>query len=98
MQSRNRDTHVDNKHVSAKEGEEGGRNWEMGLIYVHTVGTIDNQGGPLLRELYPVFFGDLNGREIQKRGDVCIQRADSLCCAAETNTFQGRYAPIQINF
>ena len=27
---------------------------------------------------------DLNGKEIQKRGDACI--ADSLCCRVETNT------------
>ena len=30
--------------------------------------------------------GDLNGKEIQKTGDMCICRADSLCCTAETNT------------
>ena len=30
--------------------------------------------------------GDLNGEEIQKRGDTCIHIADSLCCTAETNT------------
>ena len=30
--------------------------------------------------------GDLNGKEIQKRGDICIGIADSLCCTAETNT------------
>ena len=24
--------------------------------------------------------GDLNGKEVQKRGNVCIQIADSLCC------------------
>ena len=27
--------------------------------------------------------GDLDGKEIQKRGDICIQIADSLCCTAE---------------
>ena len=25
-----------------------------------------------------------NGKEIQKRGDMCIHIADSLCCTAET--------------
>ena len=30
--------------------------------------------------------GDLNGKEIQKRGDICIRIADSLCRTAETNT------------
>ena len=30
--------------------------------------------------------GDLNGKEIQKIGDICICIADSLCCTTETNT------------
>ena len=33
-----------------------------------------------------MFCGDLNGKEIQKRGDVCKHRADSLCCREEANT------------
>ena len=28
----------------------------------------------------------LNGKEIQKRGHICIHIADSFCCTAETNT------------
>ena len=28
---------------------------------------------------------DLNGKEIQKGGDICIDTAGSLCCAPETN-------------
>jgi len=31
-----------------------------------------------------VLCGELNGKEIQKRGDICI--SGSLCCTAETNT------------
>ena len=38
------------------------------------------------RELYPVLCGDLNGEEIQGKGDTCIGTADSLCCRAEINT------------
>ena len=30
--------------------------------------------------------GDLNGKEIQKRGDMGIHVADSFCCIVETNT------------
>ena len=30
--------------------------------------------------------GDLHGKEIQKRGDICTVMADSFCCAVETNT------------
>ena len=35
--------------------------------------------------LYSVLFGDLNGKEIQKRGDMCICTVDSLCCTVETD-------------
>ena len=38
------------------------------------------------RELSSVLSGDLYGKEIQKRGDLCIRTADSFCYAAETNT------------
>ena len=38
------------------------------------------------RELYSVLCGDLSGKEIWKRGDLCIHIADSLCCTVETNT------------
>ena len=33
-----------------------------------------------------MLFGDLNGKEIQKRGDTCIHIADLHCCIAEANT------------
>ena len=26
-----------------------------------------------------------DGREVQEGGDICIHRADSLCCTVETN-------------
>ena len=43
--------------------------------------------------------GDLNGKEIQKRGDICVCTADSLCCAAETNTtLSSNYTPIKFIF
>ena len=38
------------------------------------------------RELYSVLYGDLNGKEIHERGDICMCVADSLCSAAATNT------------
>ena len=46
----------------------------------------------MLREPYSVLCGDLNRKEIQKRGDVyicvcvCVCIADSLCYTVETNT------------
>ena len=30
--------------------------------------------------------GDLNEKEVQKGGDMCICMADSFCCRVETNT------------
>ena len=30
--------------------------------------------------------GALKAKETQKRGEVCVPRADSLCCIAEMNT------------
>ena len=46
-------------------------------------------------ELGSVLFGDLNGKEIQKRGHICVRRADSLCCAAETtSTLSSNYTPV----
>ena len=40
--------------------------------------------------------GDLNGKEIQKRGGICTHIADSFCCIAETNTtLQSNYTPIK---
>ena len=39
--------------------------------------------------------GDQNGKEIQKRGDICRHVADSLCCTAETNiTLEINYTPM----
>ena len=33
-----------------------------------------------------VYFCDLNGKEVQKGGDICICKADSLCYTIETNS------------
>ena len=39
--------------------------------------------------------GDLNKKEIQKRGDICIPIANSLCCTAEINrTLESKYTLI----
>ena len=50
------------------------------------------ESGIKLRKLSSVLCDDLegwdwgeNGREVPRRGDICIHVADSLCCAAETN-------------
>ena len=33
-----------------------------------------------------MLFGDLNGKEVQKGGDIYAYMADSLCCIVEANT------------
>ena len=51
----------------------------------------------IAQELYAVLCGDLNGKEIQKRGGICVHIADSLCCTVETNrTLYSNYTPIKI--
>ena len=41
--------------------------------------------------------GDLNAKEIQKRGDIWIGMADSPDCIAEMNTtLSSNYTPIKI--
>ena len=40
-----------------------------------------------------VLFADLNGKKIQKRGDMCVRIADVLCSTAETiNTVEQLYS------
>ena len=51
-----------------------------------------NNPGPCLEHsTYPIhsssmLYGDLNEKDFQKRGDMCIHILDSPCCTAETNT------------
>ena len=50
------------------------------------------------RDLYSVVYDELNGKEIQKRGDICTRIAGSFFCAAETNTtLSSSYAPVKLN-
>ena len=51
-----------------------------------TVYKIDNNKNLPYSTGDSMLCGDLNGKEIQKRGDICIHMADSLCCTADTNT------------
>ena len=55
-------------------------------VYLPSSGVAGSYGE--LREHYSVLCGDLNKKEIQKRGDIliCICMADSLCCTVDTNT------------
>ena len=40
----------------------------------------------LHKELYLMYRGDLNKKEIQKGGDIWMRMVDPFCCAVETNT------------
>ena len=52
----------------------------------------------IARKLYPVLCGDINGKEIQKRGDISTCILDSICSIAEINTtLQSNSTPIKIN-
>ena len=61
-------------------------------MFLNINGVVEEQEEPLgssesegmHRELCSVLCGDLNGKEIQKRGDVYTHIADSLCYRAET--------------
>ena len=44
-----------------------------------------------------MFYGDLNGKEVQKRGDICICMANSLCYTVEASTVKQPYSD-KINF
>ena len=59
---------------------DGGAWWAT----VHGVAELDmtERASQRYRELYSVLCGDLDGKEIQKRGDTCIHIADLLCCTA----------------
>ena len=37
-------------------------------------------------EPYSMLCDNLDGKEIQKRADICIHLVDSSCCIAEANT------------
>ena len=77
-------------------------NWENGvdahiLLCIKQITNEDLVKSLLLRELYSVLCGNLNGKEIQKRGDICMHIADSLCCTVEINiTSKSNYIPIKI--
>ena len=56
---------------------------------------IDNENCCTAQDLSLVLCGDLNGEEIQRRGDKCVRMNGSLCCAEETDTaVSSNYTPI----
>ena len=65
-----------------------GRNWETGIdiymLLILCIKYITNENMLYSRELYSVLCGDLNGKEIQKGGDMYICMAGSFCSTVET--------------
>ena len=52
----------------------------------------------IAQELFSMTCGDLHGKEIQNREDICIPVADSLHCAAATyTTLQSSSSSVKTN-
>ena len=76
------------------KGERGGGGKELGdwgghIYTIDTMYKMDSWWEHAVehRELtHLVLCDDLNGREVQKGGDICMCMADSFCCAVEANT------------
>ena len=47
------------------------------------------------KKLYLMHYGDLNGKEIQERGDIRICITDSFCYTVEINTGEGNGTSLQ---
>ena len=79
LQSRNRNTGMENKHMNTKGRREGWDklgDWDKYIYSIDTMYKIDNWESTVEhKELYSVLCGDLNGKEIQKRGDKCKHMA-----------------------
>ena len=86
--SRNRDIDTKNKCIDTKEEAGCGMNWEI-RIDIYTLLCIKQ----ITNENYCITEGTLfsalqrpkQERKKKKRGDICIQMADSLCYTVETD-------------
>ena len=67
-----------------------GMNWETGIdiyaLLVLCIKQITNENLFYSTANCAQCCVDLNGNKIQKRRDICIRTAGSLCCTAETDT------------
>ena len=70
-----------NVWIPSRGWENDGRSWETGIA-IHTILIVCTK--QLMRTyyihrgLYSMLCGDLNGKEVQKGGDICICMADSF--------------------
>ena len=89
FKSINRHTDGENKAMDTKGEKQGGINWEIGIgiytLLILCIKQITNENLPH-RELYSMLCGNLNEKEIQKRGDICKQRVHSFSFTVEINT------------
>ena len=81
---------IENKCIDTK-GVRGGRvDWEIGIdiytLLICSIKDITNENWPYSTRNSLGCSGNLSGKKTQKRGDICIHKADSLCYTAETNT------------
>ena len=65
-----------------------GHDWATNTIHTTKYKT-DNYQGPTVqhKELYSIFWDNLNGKRIWKTIDICICITESLCCTPETLPF-----------
>ena len=61
--------------------------WEIGIgMYaLQCIKHTDNENLLDTTGNYSMLCGDLNGKQIQKRGDICMCTAESCCWTAEMN-------------
>ena len=45
-----------------------------------------------------MLYGDLNGKEIQKREDICTRVADSVYYTVETDTVESHIKALKMSF
>ena len=85
------ETQMERTNVWTQRGERrGGMNWEIGkdiyTILILYIKQITNENLLYGTRNSTQCCGDVNVNETQKRGEICIHMADSLCCTVETNT------------
>ena len=62
--------------------------WDWLVYTIDTMYKTDNEWKPRVyrKELSSGLCGDLNEKAVQKREDIYVRMADSLCCTVENNT------------
>ena len=69
-----------------RKGQDELGDWDCHIYPIDTKYKTDDSRTACRGRLCSTLCGDLNGKEIQKRGDAWIHTAGSVCCTAETDT------------